>query len=134
MFSFTLISINKINEAWPHIESWVDIARGADKTYSVGDIKNFCISGEFDLWIVKDNGEYKGFLIGWICRAPRGKTYYGAWLGGVDLADWVADGLNAVEVYAKNNGCVAYSFIGRKAWKRLLGYDYEGVYYYKSLI
>lgn len=123
----------KVNEIWDSIESWVDIARGVNKTYSVEDIKSLCCNGKIDLWIVKKNEGIVGFLIGSISYNPQGKVYDGAWLGGEDLIDWVAKGLKTVEKYAVENDCVGYSFIGRMAWKKLLDLDYVGQYFYKNL-
>lgn len=123
----------KVLEVWPYIEAWVDISRGVDRAYSVEDIRDLCSSGTLDLWVVAEEGSYYGFLIGTIVKGMREDSYSGCWLGGRDLDSWVKEGLNHVEDWARAHGCAAYNFIGRKAWKKLIGYDYEGVYYYKRL-
>lgn len=130
---YQILKPQEIELVWPHIAEWVDISRGADKSFSVADIHAACANGQYELWVVTEGIEYFGFLIGCIIPAPRAHVYYGAWLGGKDLAKWVKEGVAAVEKHAKQNGCVSYSFVGRKAWQRLLGYDYEGVFYFKNI-
>jgi len=132
MICYTKISRDGVGEVWPHIEEWVRISRGADESYSVEDIKAVCESGKCDLWVATLDDAYKGFLVGVTSIRPQGKVYHGSWLGGEDLAIWV-DGLKFIEDFVRENGYIGSSFIGRKAWKRLVGYDYEGVYYYKKL-
>lgn len=132
---YKLLDKSEVNSVWPHIEEWVDIARGVDKSYEVEDIKRLCIAGAYDLWVVKDTGEYFGFLIGIIIPAPRMRLYYAPWLGGKDLARWVKGGLEAIRAYGKRHGCSAYSFIGRDAWMRLLDIksDYQGTFYFINI-
>lgn len=130
--NYTKVSPAHIDHHWPYIRDWVDISRGADHSYSLDDIRALVQSGRADLWVILEGLEYKGFFIGMTLPAPQGKIYYGAWLGGKDLSSWV-NGLKPIESWARDAGYIATCFIGRKAWKRLVGYDYEGVYYYKNL-
>lgn len=121
---------------WERIEPWVDISRGVDKTYSTEDIKKCCIDGEFQLWVIRKQEEVTGFLVTSVIANPQGRICYGAWLGGENLSEWVKPGLAKLEIWAKDQDCVGLSFIGRKAWQRLLDFDanYEGTYYFKKLV
>lgn len=120
-----------IDAVWPDIAAWVDTARGVDHSYSVEDIRILCLT-RMDLWLAKDGNVIKGFLIGSTSVRPQGKIYFGSWLGGVDLALWV-NGFKFIEQWAQESGHMGLGFIGRKAWKKLVGYDYEAAYYYKNL-
>jgi len=128
-----IVPPEKVEQVFPFIHSWVVDCLGVDKTYSPEDIMNDCARGAFTLRLVHLGNNLTGFFISCVIAAPQGKFLYGAWLGGRDLQDWVKEGLGKIEEWGRANGCLAYGFIGRKAWKKLLGYDYEGVYYYKNL-
>jgi hypothetical protein len=122
---------SQIDAIWPIIEDWVDTARGEDNSFSVADIKALCKT-RMDLWLAKDADTIKGFLIGSTSVRPQGNVYHASWLGGEDLALWV-NGMKVIEDWAKQAGYLGCSFIGRKAWKKLVGYDYDAVYYFKKL-
>lgn len=132
---YKLLDKSEVNSVWPHIQEWVSISRGVDKSFGVDDIKKLCSTGAYDLWIIRENGEYFGFLIGIIIPAPLMKLYYAPWLGGKDLARWAKQGLEAVKFYSKRHGCGAYSFIGRDAWMKLLDIksDYQGTFYFINI-
>lgn len=133
MIVIVIVHPNEVESVFPLIHSWVESALGADRTFTPEDIKASCESGQYVLRVIYLDGDLTGFFISSILQTPQGKILYGAWLGGKNLQDWVGRGLEEIEAWARNNGCMAYCFIGRKAWKKLLGYDYEGVYYYKNL-
>lgn len=127
------ISVEEIDGIWPIIENWVQDSLGVDKSYTPEDIRQECKNKTVQLWVITLGSEITGFLVTSIIDAPRGKVCYGAWLGGKNLAEWVDSGLRILEKWAINNGCIALSFIGRLAWKRLIGFDYQGVFYLKNL-
>lgn len=133
MVRIEVISPKNVESIFGQIYQWVIESLGVDKSYTPEDIESGCKQGRWVLRLVYLDDVLTGFFISALIPAPQGKICYGAWLGGRDLECWVKDGLKEIEVWAISVGCIAYTFIGRKAWKRLLGYDYEGVYYYKKL-
>lgn len=128
-----LLSLSEIDQVWPTILEWVRDALGVDKSYLPEDIRDECKQGIFQLWVITLNSEITGFLVTSVMDAPRGRVCYGAWLGGKNLGDWVVPGLKILESWAKEHKCISLSFIGRKAWQKLIGFDYEGVFYLKNL-
>lgn len=126
------LSPEEVDGVWSTISHWVDIARGVDQSFSVDDIKKLCKAGIKELWIARDDDTIKGFLIGGTSIRPQGKVYHAAWLGGEDLALWV-DGLKIIRDQCKEAGYFGCSWYGREAWKKLVGYDYHGCYYFVKL-
>lgn len=122
-----------VNIWWTDIEAWVESALGEDKTYTTPDIKKECEEAKWDLWLFFKGNDLMGFFISAILPLPKGKLFYGSWLGGKNLDEWVSEGMDITKAYARAHGCLAYSFIGRLAWKKLVGFDYTGVYYYQNL-
>lgn len=133
MIRVVVISPERIDEAFPQIFSWVKDALGVDKGYLPEDIREECKSGVWELRLVYKEDALTGFFISTIIHLPRMKLFYGAWLGGIDLQDWVMEGFESIKKYAKESGCGAYSFVGREAWKKMIKCDYQGMYYYINL-
>jgi hypothetical protein len=112
-----------LDAVWPDIETWVKNALADDKSYTSDDVKEACRK-KLDLWLIY-NGKLKGFLISSIYDAPQCKCCYAPWLGGEDLSEWVAEAFKIFGEYLKENGVEQYSFIGRKAWGRLINANSE---------
>lgn len=124
---------SEISGIFPSIYDWVEQALGVDKSYTPEDIQRACEDNRGELRVIYLNQCLTGFFISEIVSNPKGKVFCGAWLGGKDLDKWVRPGLAIIENEARKRGCIAYSFVGRGAWKKLIGFDYQGVYYYKNL-
>jgi len=122
------IPIALIDDIWDAVEPWVQSAIGNDKSYTTQDIKKQCQNGNLSLWLISTD-ELKGFLTCIISQAPQGKTAYAPWLGGKDLSEWVAPAFEQFKEYLKSQGCISYSWVGRKAWQRFLKVDSEQVFY-----
>lgn len=119
--------------AFSLISDWLQDALADDISYTVEDIKQDCLQKMFDLRLVYIGEELTGFFISAFIPAPQGRVLYGAWLGGRDLDLWVKDGLEIIKDWARDCGCIMYSFIGRDAWKRLIGFKPKGAFYYEKL-
>lgn len=122
-----------VGELWGSIELWVKSALGVDKSYTSDDIKKLCESNSLILWKITKDGKLKGFLTTSLIPAPRGLTCYSPWLGGEDLGEWVSPGFDQLKEWLRSKGCISFSWIGRKAWQRLVDTDYEGVFYLINL-
>lgn len=121
-----------IDHVWESIEPWVKNALGIDKSYESQDIKEICRGGKLGLWLITTD-KLKGFFTCTINDAPHGKTAYAPWLGGEDLGEWVEPAFGLFKEWLKDQGCISFSWIGRRAWKRFLGADYEGCFYLMNL-
>lgn len=126
------INASDIDGVWNSIEAWVLNAMGNDKSHTTEDIKKLCQAGKFSLWLVYTN-ELKGFLMCVLSQAPKGKTAYAPYLGGKDLAEWVAPAFDQFKIYLKTIDCISYSWIGRKAWGKFLKVDSEQSFYRMDL-
>lgn len=126
------IAPQDIGGVWKSIAPWVESALGNDKSYTVEDVKRACASGGINLWLIY-RGELKGFFTAAMIDAPQGKTCYAPWLGGKDLGEWVGPAFAEFKKVLRAQGCISFSWIGRKAWKRFLGADYEGCFYLMNL-
>lgn len=124
---------DKVGEIWDAIELWVQSALGKDRSYTSFDIKTACENGSLELRLIYAEDELKGFFTSVIIPAPRGKTCYAPWLGGKDLGKWVEPAFHEFKDYLRTQGVISFSWIGRLAWKRFLGADYEGVFYLMNL-
>lgn len=122
------IAPSSIEGIWGAIEPWVLGALGNDKSYKTQDIKAECESGAMALWLIYTD-ELKGFLTCTISQSPQGKTAYAPWLGGKDLGEWVNPAFAQFKEWLKAQGCISYSWIGRKAWGRFLDVDSEQNFY-----
>lgn len=118
-----------VDGIWASIEAWVKSSLGNDKSYNSDDIKSACTGGNITLWVVYLNGLPSGFLTTTINENPRGRTCYAPWLGGENLAEWVATAFDQLKSYLKQQNVISYSWVGRGAWKRLLKADSEQVFY-----
>ncbi len=125
------ISPGRVALVWSHIAAWVERARKGDDFHSQADIKNMCESGKMELWAVMDEtGNYWAFLIGRKLAMP---VYYVHWFGGRKAHLWLAGGKARLEKRARETGCTAVGFAGRKGLKNLIGYPVKGVYYEQRL-
>lgn len=127
------IEAKEVDLVFDQIYEWAVESLDDDMTYTVHDIQKECSEGLWNLRLIYNNGFLTGFFISTIFKCPQGKLFYGRWLGGRDLESWVKKGISMIEDYAREKGCMAYSFGGRAAWQKLVGYRPKGVYYYKNL-
>ena len=126
-----LIPKHEIDTIWPLISEWVDAAKGLGLSYSNDDIKEACKT-RWDLRLIYTD-ELKGFLISQIYEAPQCRVCYAPYLGGKDLAEWVGEAFDEFKTYLKTHGVSQYSFIGRKAWQKLVKADSEQSFYLMTL-
>ncbi len=133
MISLQQVPKESVEQLWEGIDLWVKSAIGVDRSYTSNDIKILCAAGNLTLWKITINGELKGFLTTSLIPAPQGLTCYAPWLGGIDLGEWVKPGFEQLKQWMRSKGCISFSWIGRKAWQRLVDADYEGVFYLINL-
>lgn len=133
MIVFDKIAPDLVNSVFDDISDWVDAALGIDITYTVQDIRNQCVAGMWDLHLIHLNGDLSGFFISKIAEVPQGKMLYGGWVGGKNVYEWIDESMDKLEERARDNDCMAISFVGRKGWRKIAKFDHEGFYYYKNL-
>lgn len=128
-----IIPPDDVKIIWDEIAAWVENALGIDKSYTVNDVKTACMRGELTLWVIYEDEIATGFLTTVINDCPQGRTCYAPWLGGENLSGWVAPAFGHLKQYLKGKGVMSYSWIGRKAWQKLIKVDSEQVFYFVNL-
>lgn len=132
MIKLSILPKHLIEEYWPQLEEWVKNALGKDKSFTVQDIKSICL-GYLTLWVIHKDGALVGFLTTTIHKAPQGNVCTCPWLGGKDLTEWVQEMFEQLKNYCKSQECISLSWIGRRAWEKMLRVDYSGQYYLINL-
>lgn len=133
MIKLTPIPGAMVGGEWGNIAEWVKSALGKDKSYLPGDIKNMCILGSLQLWIIYNGSEPTGFLTTSLNKTPQGLVCYCPWLGGENLGEWASEGFSQLKEWLHSQRCISVSWVGRKAWQKLVRADYEGVFYLINL-
>lgn len=90
-------------------------------------------SGAMQLWDI-DGG--RGVCVTEIQDFPRYRQLLVLMVAGTASADWLADGQEALEGFARNEGCTHMALIGRPGWRRAceaLGYGRHMVFMQKDL-
>lgn len=107
--------------AWPLVSPWLE--RALDKTSSlmtVGDLLRGVRSGAIRLWLVHRSDRLVGAFATEIGRFSNGAAVNVLALGGIEMPDWIESFDEAVETYARENGCCLIVEMGRPGWKRVL--------------
>ncbi len=71
--------------------------------------------GLAQLWNVND----QAVLVTRIDQRRRERVFWVEWLAGEKMSDWLADWEKVQNKFAKENGCSAVEFRGRKGWERI---------------
>jgi hypothetical protein len=132
VITIRIIPKHLIEENWPQIKAWVKSSLGQDKSYTPDDVKKACEESLILILIYKEL-QLKGFLVLSISQAPQGRVAYAPWLGGEDLGEWVQSVFEQLKRWLKEQGCIQYSWVGRKAWQKLVRADSEQCFYSLSL-
>lgn len=133
MIKLTMIPKEEIEEKWSQIRDWVISALGMDKSFSVDDVKQMCLSGRITLWLILKDEKIKGFLTTSIIKNSQIISAYAPWLGGESLDEWVVEGFSQLKDYLRSQGCIQFSWVGRKAWSKLIKIDSEQCSYLINL-
>lgn len=133
MVRLEIVPKDYVSKIWPQMEDWVKSALGIDRSYKVEDIQKACESGSLMLWKITKDDKLKGFLTTALIPAPQGMVCYAPWLGGEDLGEWVSEGFDQLKVWLRHQDCLSFSWIGRKAWQKLVKADSEQCFYMINL-
>jgi len=95
--------------------------------YSIGDIKNACISRDMQLW-VKIDREVKGAFITKIAKYPQKNLLCVILLGGKEFHKWRDEADALLNAFGKENNCEYIELFGRKGWGKVLkDIDYKEI-------
>ena len=78
-------------------------------------------TGEYQLWMCfDDENNVEGVEVTRIEQYPLNKMLNLIFTGGTNLENWHEELVEALEVFAKANGCAGLEGVGRLGWQRFL--------------
>ena len=113
---------------WPLVEEYLITAleHGLGE-YSIGDIKNSCISKDMQLW-VKIGKETKGAFVTKIAKYPQKNLLVVILLGGDGFQEWRDEADAVLNAFGKQHNCEYVELFGRKGWGKMLkDIDYKEI-------
>ena len=113
---------------WPLVEEYLITAlKYSLGEYSIGDIKNACISKNMQLW-VKIGKQAKGAFVTKIAKYPQKNLLIVILLGGDEFQEWRDEADALLNAFGKQNNCEYVELFGRKGWGKMLkDIDYKEV-------
>ena len=113
---------------WPLVEEYLNTALEYSLgEYSIGDIKNACISKNMQLW-VKIGKQAKGAFVTKIAKYPQKNLLIVILLGGDEFQEWRDEADALLNAFGKQNNCEYVELFGRKGWGKMLkDIDYKEV-------
>ncbi len=113
---------------WPLVEEYLITALeyGLGE-YSIGDIKNSCISKDMQLWVKIGKGT-KGAFVTKIAKYPQKNLLVVILLGGDEFQEWRDEADAVLNAFGKQHNCEYVELFGRKGWGKMLkDIDYKEV-------
>lgn len=120
MTQLICVDPDRVHIVWPKVRDGIAEAlrKGAGGLFS--ELENDVLSGRALVWLaVKDKSDIRGTCITQLLKTERGLVCSVMALAGARLKEWFGH-LPAIEQFARDEGCVAMTLNGRKAWTRLL--------------
>ncbi len=113
---------------WPLVEEYLITAlKYSLGEYSIGDIKNACISKNMQLW-VKIGKQAKGAFVTKIAKYPQKNLLIVILIGGDEFHEWRDEADALLNAFGKENNCEYVELFGRKGWGKMLkDIDYKEV-------
>ena len=114
----------------PFIQRVIDKANSGS---SVEDVLTCLQLGSMQLW---RDGKRKAVAVTEIQDYPRYRMLLVYMVAGKDVRDWLAEGQQQLDSFAKQSGCKYIEFQGRAGWEKLcreLGYDNKMIRMRKEL-
>jgi hypothetical protein len=113
---------------WPLVQEYLNAALeyGLGE-YSIGDIKNACLTRDMQLWVKMDR-EVQGAFITKIAKYPQKNLLCVILLGGDKFKEWRDEADALLNAFGKEHNCEYVELFGRKGWGRALkDIDYKEI-------
>lgn len=122
------IGKDDIDEYWFYVLPLLEKAvRRGNPRISLESTHQLLKEGYAQLFIAKVNCEVKAACVTSFTNYPATRMLTITLCGGVDMHQWLADGMHFIEETAKLNGCSGVEAIGRRGWIRALGMQERSV-------
>ena len=108
-------------DAWWHLvqEYLITALEYGLGEYSIGDIKNACISRDMQLWVIFDT-EVRGAFITKIAKYPQKNLLCVILLGGKEFHKWRDEADALLNAFGKEHNCEYIELFGRIGWGKVL--------------
>lgn len=114
---------------WDFYEKMIGkILRRADVGSTTEDVLTCLQEGKMQLW---RDATRRGIAVTQIQVYPLFKVLLIFMVAGRDVQDWLKDGHQQLDSFARDSGCKYVDFIGRRGWAKLVrdfGYDKEFIW------
>jgi hypothetical protein len=124
MIEVSLVPAQYIDTCWEKIEAF--IAKAAEYTYgryTVGNIYDLVMEGDYQLWIAYDGKDFKGAVVTNIINYPQRKLLGMQFCGGEELSTWKDLMLDLLKRFARDSGCEGIESTGRPGWAKVFQND-----------
>ena len=124
MIEVSLVPAQYIDTCWEKIEAF--IAKAAEYTYgryTVSNIYDLVMDGEYQLWIAYDGKDFKGAVVTNIINYPQRKLLGMQFCGGEELSTWKDPMLDLLKRFARDSGCEGIESTGRPGWAKVFQND-----------
>ena len=124
MIEVSLVPTQYIDTCWEKIEAF--IAKAAEYTYgryTVSNIHDLVMDGEYQLWIAYDGKDFKGAVVTNIINYPQRKLLGMQFCGGEELSTWKDPMLDLLKRFARDSGCEGIESTGRPGWAKVFQND-----------
>ena len=117
----SVIWVNKEDavKIWPMVEPFlISAMKRWLPVYFSSDLLEGVLEDKMQLWIITNNKEERlyGAALTQIIPYPRAKILNLFLLGGQDMKSWKDDMSNAIETFARSQGCDFLQSLGRRGW------------------
>lgn len=72
--------------------------------------------GSMQLWVI---GDFQGVVVTQIKTPPVGPCLWVQFMAGDHMNEWLDDWKEVMEAFARERGCIAIEFAGRKGWNKI---------------
>ncbi len=104
---------------WPRVAPFVRKAlEHGEGSYLEADVGHYCMTGEWQLWVIGRGGKIQAVGITEIVNFPRQRKCLIRYLSG-DLQE-ILPHWAVFESWAREQGCTRFEIYGRKGWERVL--------------
>jgi hypothetical protein len=113
---------------WPLVQEYLITAlKHGLGEYSIGDIKNACLTGDMQLWVKMDR-EVQGAFVTKIAKYPQKNLLCVILLGGDKFKEWRDEADALLNAFGKEHNCEYIELFGRKGWGKVLkDIDYKEI-------
>lgn len=101
----------KVEDALKRVKSKMDGG------FSANDVLGCIMRDTMQVWTTNCG---KGIAITEVQATPQYRTLHIVALAGVDAQDWLAQGMDQLDTFAKSQNCQYVTLEGRYGWKKLL--------------